>query len=322
MNQAKAPTDSKAFRAALGTFTTGVTIVTTQHEGVDVGLTANSFNSVSLDPPMVLWSLARTSGSLAAFLGAEHFAVHVLAADQEPLSNRFATRSADRFAGLAVDRGRGGVPLLAGCAARFQCRTAFRHDGGDHEIFIGEVLDFEHSERTPLVYHAGRYGVVMKRSASKPASAGEAEMQSSFGMDFLGYLLARSYQNLFAPIRRELQRRGLGVDDYYLLNILARFDNRTVAELDALFSLDGRQVTSDLVAGLVARGHVEDAGAGRMRLTGTGRRLMIELVAVAKGAESHAERDLDYGEAQMLKQLLRQVIRSTDGGPPQGWSRQ
>ena len=112
--------DAREFRNALGSFTTGVTIVTTRDaSGHDVGLTANSFNSVSLDPPLVLWSLAKSSTSLSAFVEAKHFAVHILAADQEPLSNRFATRGADKFAGLQIERGEGGMPLLHGCAARF-----------------------------------------------------------------------------------------------------------------------------------------------------------------------------------------------------------
>ena len=100
--------------------------------GRDVGLTANSFNSVSLEPPMVLWSLDKKSSNAAAFMAAEHFAVHILASDQEHVSNRFAKRGIDRFAGLAVERGHGDVPLLAGCSARFECRTAYRHEGGDH----------------------------------------------------------------------------------------------------------------------------------------------------------------------------------------------
>ena len=136
--------DSKQFRNALGSFTTGVTVVTTRGvEGEDVGLTANSFNSVSLDPPMVLWSLARKSSTAAAFMAAEHFAVHILASDQEHVSNQFAKRGIDRFAGLAVERGHGDVPLLAGCSARFECRTSYRHDGGDHVILVGEVVAFD-----------------------------------------------------------------------------------------------------------------------------------------------------------------------------------
>lgn len=151
--------DSRAFRNTLGRFVTGVTVVTTRHvRGDRVGVTANSFNSVSLDPPLILWSLNRDSSTLASFEGAGYFAVHILGQDQIDLSQRFATPSADKFAGLKTTEGNGGVPLLEGCAARLECRTYNRHPAGDHTIFIGEVIVFEASEEVdPLLFHGGRY---------------------------------------------------------------------------------------------------------------------------------------------------------------------
>ena len=122
--------DPKAYRSALGSFATGVTVITTPgDDGAPVGLTANSFNSVSLDPPMVLWSLARRSHSLPAFRAARHWAVHVLAAEQQALSDRFARSGTDKFAGVAITRGEAGVTLLEGCAARFECRASFEYEG-------------------------------------------------------------------------------------------------------------------------------------------------------------------------------------------------
>ncbi len=150
--------DPKEFRAALGCFATGVTVITTRApDGSPIGLTANSFNSVSLDPPMVLWSLARKAWSLPVFLNAEHWAVHVLTAEQEALSNRFARAGEDKFAGLDVRTSRHGVPLLANCAARFECRTAMSQEGGDHIIFLGAVEAFERADHAPLVFLSGRY---------------------------------------------------------------------------------------------------------------------------------------------------------------------
>jgi 3-hydroxy-9,10-secoandrosta-1,3,5(10)-triene-9,17-dione monooxygenase reductase component len=149
--------DAREFRNALGTFATGVTIITTRDAvGAPIGITASSFNSVSLDPPLVLFSLAKTSRSLAAFAQARHWAVHILGAAQEDLCGRFARSGADKFAGLELGQGYGDAPLLSGCAARMQCRTAFRHEGGDHLIFVGEVLAFDRAEAPPLVFHAGR----------------------------------------------------------------------------------------------------------------------------------------------------------------------
>ncbi len=155
--------DPQAFRDALGSFVTGVTIVTARDgEGRPFGLTANSFNSVSLDPPMVLWSLSLRSRTLPVFRDATSWAVHVLAADQQPMSDRFARPGDDKFAGLAVMDGPEGAPLIEGYAARFGCRARFEYEGGDHAIFLGEVVDFDRREAAPLIYHGGRYGRVMR----------------------------------------------------------------------------------------------------------------------------------------------------------------
>ncbi len=151
--------DSKAFRQALGQFATGVTVVTTVgSDGVPTGLTVSSFNSVSLEPPLVLWSLDRLAHSMPVFQVAPYFAVHVLSQDQMNLSNTFAQAGGDKFAGLTWNPGIGGVPLLPECCAVFQCETAHRYDGGDHVIFVGEVQAFDSAEdRAPLVFCGGRY---------------------------------------------------------------------------------------------------------------------------------------------------------------------
>ncbi len=162
--------DARAFRAALGAFVTGVTIITTSDSGgAPVGLTANSFNSVSLDPPLVLFSLGLDSTSLDAFRQAEWWAVHVLASSQEALSNQFARRDGDKFKDVPFTQGPGGVPLLEGFAARFICRAALEYEGGDHAIFLGEVREFDQAGLPPLIYHQGRYGGVF------PAAIAAAE---------------------------------------------------------------------------------------------------------------------------------------------------
>lgn len=148
--------DERQLRDALGRFATGVTVVTAMAPDGPLGMTANSFASVSLDPPLVLWSPARRSRRFPAFEAASHFAIHVLARDQQALAERFA-RSGHRFAGLAPGRGAGDAPLLEGCAARFECRHAAGYDGGDHLIMVGEVLRFETRDVPPLLYHRGRY---------------------------------------------------------------------------------------------------------------------------------------------------------------------
>lgn len=163
--------DPQQFRAALGQFATGVAVVTTVGpDGRPAGVTVNSFASVSLDPPLVLWSLALKAATMPAFRAAGHFAVNILAADQVELSNRFALPQADRYAGIDWTPGLGGAPLLDGCCARIECRAETQYEGGDHLIFVGRVERLERAERPPLVYHASRYCAVADLPAA-PAVA-------------------------------------------------------------------------------------------------------------------------------------------------------
>jgi flavin reductase (DIM6/NTAB) family NADH-FMN oxidoreductase RutF len=152
--------DPRALRTALGRFATGVVVVTTRAaDGRPVGLTVNSFVPLSLEPPLLAWSLMARSGSLPAFLAAPCFAINVLAEDQEAVSRRFAGPAAERFATVVWAPGLGGVPLLDGCLARFECRTTRRIETGDHWLLLGMPERFTHGSGTPLVFFAGRYGL-------------------------------------------------------------------------------------------------------------------------------------------------------------------
>ncbi|MBA3594189.1 MAG: flavin reductase family protein [Pseudomonadota bacterium] len=147
------------FRASLAMFATGVTIVTARSEsGELIGLTANSFNSVSLAPPLVLWSLARAAGSLPALSTGSHYAINILAADQKELAERFAAKREGRWSGVAWTEGVGGAPLLTGSAAVFECFNRSRYEEGDHVIFVGEVERCSHrAGAAPLLFHGGRF---------------------------------------------------------------------------------------------------------------------------------------------------------------------
>lgn len=152
--------DSRAFRNALGCFATGITVITTvEPDGTPVGVTVNSFSSVSLDPPLVLFCLGRASQSLAAFESAGAYAVNILADDQQDLSNRFANRNLqERWDGVAAERGVTGVPLLKGCLATIECDLDKMLDGGDHVILVGRVRRLESREDgKPLLYFRGGY---------------------------------------------------------------------------------------------------------------------------------------------------------------------
>jgi flavin reductase (DIM6/NTAB) family NADH-FMN oxidoreductase RutF len=149
--------DGRHLRNALGRFATGVTVITTRTiDGKREGLTANSFTAVSLDPPLVSWSLKRLAPSFDSFLASKHFAVNILTADQRELCRHFATPSHDKFANIVFEEGLHGAPILPGCLASFECRTENTFEGGDHMIFIGRVDRAVYREGEPLIFSAGR----------------------------------------------------------------------------------------------------------------------------------------------------------------------
>lgn len=151
--------DERHFRNALGRFVTGVTVITTcTPEGKLEGLTVNSFSAVSLDPPLVLWSLRLNSTLLASFHSSQHFAVNVLEAGQSVLSDHFAKRAPDKFQNIAHTPGLGGCPLLTGSLATFECVKEVDVAGGDHVVFFGRVKRAVYQEGHPLIFSAGRYG--------------------------------------------------------------------------------------------------------------------------------------------------------------------
>lgn len=305
--------DPIAFRNALGSFITGVTIVTTcDADGNFVGLTANSFNSVSLDPPMVLWSLGLNSGSLPAFRQAKWWAVHILASEQEALSGRFAKRGIDKFAGLEVSAGPGGIPLIDGCAARFICQTAFEYEGGDHAIFVGAVTEFERAARTPLAFHQGRYARLLETGAPAAPSVPD---DTKFGRHFLGHYLGRAHYELFNDIRREYRKRGLRGTEYTVLSVLGIDDDCTVDALIARAARGGVEVFGRTIDDLALRGLLSVEN-GLVRLTPAGRQTVIELIAVAQASQARIEDRLAPGEIAMLRQLIERIIDTAVPPPP------
>ena len=158
MNSPLPDFDPRQLRAVLGAFTTGVTVITTQdQQGLCHGVTANSFSSLSLDPPLVLWSQALTSRSHPAFDTSSYFAVNILADHQIAISNHFAQSRDDKFKGIAHHSGVGGVPVLEGCAAHLECIKVGAHPYGDHVLYVGRVLRIGHHGGRSLAYSAGKY---------------------------------------------------------------------------------------------------------------------------------------------------------------------
>lgn len=316
--------DPLLLRNALGAFATGVTVITTvAADGHDVGVTANSFNSVSLDPPLVLWSLNKASGSMPAFGQADHFAVHLLAFGQREISDRFSSKRQNRFEGLDLLRGAGGVPLLEGCAGRFVCRTEYRYEGGDHMIFVGRVIDVQLSERAPLLYVRGSYSAAMPMDKKLALARGlQAEgLQGQYSEEGLFYLNNRVHEQLLHRMRPTLRAEGFEQDaDYLVCKLLAAAGGLTLAELAELCALREDPIDERRVADLQRRGLLAvDGATSRLVLTVQGQARLQRALAVVRQVEADALSCFSEGELAGLRTALRRLVASTDPGLPDVW---
>ncbi|WP_323764819.1 p-hydroxyphenylacetate 3-hydroxylase reductase component [Marinovum sp.] len=226
--------DPKAFRRALGNFATGVTIITARApDGTQVGVTASSFNSLSMDPPLILWSSMKDAKSCAIFESASHFAVNILASDQIEMSNHFARRQEDKFASVDYHEGLGGAPVFDGCAGRFQCETYDKLDGGDHWIFVGRVVKFDDFGRAPLCFHQGSYAMVFNHPEAFPKTDKSPQADPDRGRMgkhsfFLMLRAVRAYQERYRP---KLETLGLSVIEARVLLVLKDLAGQSADEL-------------------------------------------------------------------------------------------
>jgi len=315
--------DPRALRQALGMFGTGVTIVTARGlEGAPIGVTASSFNSVSLDPPLVLWSIARSARTCPAFMEARHWNVHVLSAEQEALSTRFGRRGEDKFAGLDLDESLTEAPLLRGCSARFQCRTQFAYDGGDHVILVGEVLAFDRTGHAPLLYVTGGFAIANPRSPDVATADGAIGNDALFDENLLGFLLGRAhllYTNAFRPT---FVRHGLSDADFYILSLMGLRQPIGTAELAEHLGFTGIEATGESLGQLAARGLVAGDAQGRYSLSEAGRQVIVAALAACKAVQEDLIDRVGALEVASLRNLLKRVILATDPGLPKVWGEQ
>lgn len=313
--------DIKAFRQALGSFTTGVTIITaTAPDGTPIGLTANSFNSVSLDPPMVLWSLAKTSLSLAAFREAEHWNVHILSQHQQDLSNIFASRGEDKFEGVVLDDGISAAPLIPDCSARFQCRNVVTHDGGDHLIFIGEVLGFDQQALPPLVFQQGQYAMTARKPWEEVNLSSEPTApQCSYNEDLLGYLLGRSHFQMLYRMRKVLDEQALEDSHFFALSVLNIQQQLTLEQLNTHLDYTGHSLSETDIEFLKSQDLIKKLDGDSYQLTSAGRKTSLHHIAQAKAIEEELIAELSAGDVMALKLMLKRLIHKTDPGLPDLW---
>jgi len=301
--------DTRAFRRALGNFATGVTVVTAATEdGRKVGVTANSFNSVSLDPPLILWSIDKRSSSHEVFEAASHFAVNVLAADQIDLSNNFARPKEDRFAEIEFEAGEGGAPVFVDCSARFHCEKFQQVDGGDHWIMIGKVVAFDDFGRSPLLYHQGAYSMVLphtrmtKREEDQlPSSHFQGRL--SHNLYYLMTQALRAYQASYQP--RQLST-GLRTSEARMLMVLENDAGMNMTDLQREVAMPVREI-EEAVANLKRKGLVNDEG-DRVRLTVRGIDETEGLWAIAREQQDKVFAQFSEQQVEHFKTVLKGLI--------------
>ena len=316
--------DTTAFRNALGSFTTGVTIITaTAPDGTPVGLTANSFNSVSLDPPMVLWSLAKTSLSIDAFNEAKHWNVHVLSQGQQDLSNTFASRGENKFSEISLDEGVSDAPLIPNCSARFQCRNMVTHDGGDHLIYIGEVLSFDQQTLPPLVFQQGQYAMTARKPWEEVNLSSEPSApQCSYNEDLLGYLLGRSHFQMLFRMRKVFDEQAHEDSHFFALSVLNIQDHLSLEQINDYIEYTGHSLSENDIEFLLSQDLLKKLDNESYQLTSHGRETSLLHIAQAKAIEEELIADLGVGDVMALKLLLKRLITKTDPGLPDLWKAQ
>lgn len=296
------------FRRALSQFPTGVTVITTlDADQKPVGVTASSFNTVSMDPPLVLWSVDKNAFSAKIFENAEYFAVNVLAKDQMDTSNRFASRGEDKFKDVDYRSGIGGSPLLNHFSAQFECKTWNVYEGGDHFIIVGEVQNYAYNETTsPLVFSCSSYAITGQfPKASKDQAA---QLPNGFVGDLLLYLLRETYSrysNLLYP--RFVEECGISAEEWRILILLADQPKTPLKQI-ATFVMQPVKMLKDTTEWMTEKGYIQDEGEGELTLTVFGSELVEKLQTIATENEQQALSSLTPEHAQLLKTSLKTIL--------------
>lgn len=303
--------DPRQFRRALGNFACGVTIVTAcDADGRKVGVTANSFNSVSLDPPLILWSLDKRSSTWEIFQQAGHFAVNILASNQIELSNHFARPQEDKFSGIEHLSGVGGAPIFQGCAGNFQCATYQHIDAGDHWLIIGRVEQFEDFSQPPLVYHQGGYAMVLPHPRGRKPEVTEhnesADLLHTRLGDNLFYLMIQAVSASHPRFVQQHLKLGMRNSESRLLLVLDSAPNASAAELQQAVAIPAREL-ADAMQNLQLKGYLDIKGNQRW-VTSAGHAKLQELWNMLHQAQDEIFDELSEGELEVFRKALKLVV--------------
>lgn len=304
------PSDElSGFRRSLGEFATGVTVITTCVDGVYYGMTSNSFASLSLDPPLVLWSVRYESQSYPAFRDCTHFTVNVLADSQVALSQNFARSGPDKFEGLTVREGQGKAPVLADVAACFECSLAETHAGGDHLILIGQVERYARYDRRPLLFARGRYAVAVDHPETRVAALGAPAKPDSARVPTLAQLLARAYGSIAHRLEQSRKSDGLGLTlmQARLLKTVQTYPESTLQDLLPEIFLDFN-ASQNILESLEGMGLISTDDAGRVRLTEAGEDRINAVVEHTRTNEQDLFKGVAKEDLVAMQRVLERVV--------------
>jgi flavin reductase (DIM6/NTAB) family NADH-FMN oxidoreductase RutF/DNA-binding MarR family transcriptional regulator len=301
--------NADGFRRALAEFATGVSVITATVDGVHYGLTSNSFSSLSLDPPLVLWSIRKASQSYAAFSACTHFAVNVLTAGQIALSQRFARSGADKFDGVAWFGGRGDAPVINDVAASFECRNIARHDGGDHIILIGEVEHFCRYDCQPLVFARGRYAVASDHPETMVMDSASSALSEAPGEQLLSLLMVRAYSVIAGQLQQGREAAGLGLSllQARLLKAAHTHPQSTLEELLPELFLDFNS-SQHVLESVVAMGLLSVDLNGKVQLTEQGEKRINAIIDHTKANEALLFQDIPEQDLATVQDVLTKII--------------
>lgn len=300
--------NSKAFRRCLGQFGTGVTVMTARSGEIPVGMTANSFASVSLDPPLILWSVSSNSASAKAFASTDHFAVNVLARDQIALAQNFARHAEDKFAGVNWAPGLGGAPLIEGIAASLECRKEQQFDGGDHVIIVGRVDRFVRYQADGLLFVDGRYALAREHpGAASALETGQSLSELERLNTALMPLVTRVQRRLRRSFDKARDEFGVTRDESAALGGLAAYPGSTVDDLAAVLFL-GANAVNEVVAKLAGSQSLTIDGDGKIELTQKGRELREALVQRYIEYEAEELEGIPQGDVEATERVLATLL--------------
>lgn len=298
--------DLLAYRRCLGQFATGVTVVTARDGDQLVGMTANSFSSVSLEPPLVLWSAKRGSPSYDTFARARNFAINILSRDQTDISNHFGKSGEDKFCDVPWFPGEAGVPLIKGVVSTLECRHVNCVDGGDHLVIIGEVVRFVRYRREPLLFVQGRYGL----ATDYPDPRGEATFYCKPGdgpmNEFMTSLAYRAFGVLSDTLEQDRRAEGLSLLQTRLMTAVETMPGSNIAELLPELHL-GRNIAEFTVQELRELGYISVDRNGRLFLTPLGTERNGALLDRARKTEQAFLSWLPEGDVRAAREVLAAI---------------